>query len=173
MNGRSKRRISAVVSALFLCILAGTVSSCGALCLRDYRSGQLLAAFPARTGEAFDLRYTHSVNRGEVRDHFSVAAGGDLLLRSSTFESFGAGMSDGLEAGIALTLGPEGLELGPLDRTLSTIDFAVGSVANHRLAYRGATYEISKYARPLTFVRIAFEYIAPWRLNIQARTDHD
>ena len=147
-------------------LLAGAVAALfffrfqSVLTIRQGRTGALLAAVPLSRGDGFELRYVHSVNRGAVRDRFFVDRRGAIVLADSVFQSFGAGMEEGLGGPDPVALEAEGLVLRNLNRDLGVIRVAVGSAADHRLYFAdGRELPLKAVAQPLTFVTIAFEFI--------------
>jgi hypothetical protein len=133
------------------------------LVLRRTRTGAALAFIQIGPGVAFDLCYTHSVNRGAVRDSFYVDDRGDIILTASVHQSFGAGMEEGSAETGFVRLTDRGLELDGLKRRLGTLTVAVGSVAGHRLCCDavGLDLPLADVAAPLSFVTLGFERVSP------------
>lgn len=134
------------------------------LVLSQTRTGRTLAELPFRKGDRFELAYVHSVNRGAVVDYFIIDQTGAVVLTHSVFQSFGAGMEEGLPGAAPVSLEKEGLVLRGLDRRLGILTLAVGSVADHRLRWErerehpgGSELPLLELAEPLTFVSIAYE----------------
>ncbi|GAB1484466.1 hypothetical protein MASR2M78_32840 [Treponema sp.] len=130
-----------------------------ALVIQYLRSGSFITYLDAERGDYLYLAYQHSVNKGEVLDQFLIDQEGKLVLTHSSFESFGAGMSDGLDTGLSLELGEGGLSLEGLHVSLGTLCVAVGSVANHRLRYGPHELALSSVAESLRFVTISYKRI--------------
>jgi hypothetical protein len=143
--------LSVIITVLFFLPLHETVV------VFDDRTGKVLASFPLVQDSRFELRYTHSVNKGAVRDFFHVDHRGHIILEESIFQSFGAGMEEGLDGPEALHLRDEGLVLTDLDRDIGELRLAIGSVAEHRLIF-GAEQELAltDICEPFTFVTIAY-----------------
>ncbi len=135
-----------------------------ALVVRQTRTGGVLATLPLRAGDRFELAYVHSVNRGAVVDRFVIDRTGAVVLTDTVFQSFGAGMEEGLSGPEPVSLQEEGLVLRGLNRRLGVLTVAVGSVADHRLRWGlGSEHPgeselpLAELAEPLTFVSIACE----------------
>ncbi len=158
-----------VLTAAAALVAVGVLSApvTGALVVRSARSGHILAALSARKGDIAELGYTHSVNKGKVVDRLRIGDDGALTLESSLFESFGAGMSDGLEPSVRMRLTPEGVELDGLDRRIGSLGLAVGTVADHRLRVRGTELVLSEIAEPGSFVEIEYGRIACFRALLE------
>ena len=162
------RAISAAISAAALVAVAALSAPLqGALVVRTARSGRILAAVSARKGDIACLGYTHSVNKGQVVDRLRIGRDGALTLESSLFESFGAGMSDGLEPSVRMSVTPSGIELDGLDRRIGSLGLAVGTVADHRLRVRGTELILAEIAEPGSFVKIEYGRIASFRAILE------
>src|SRR5699024_7711473 len=61
------------------------------LILEDGRTGEPLLLFPMKKGDAFSIRYTHSVNLSPVTDTLYFT-GDALVLESTLFSAYGWGM---------------------------------------------------------------------------------
>lgn len=150
-------------------LLLFTVASCGVLVfampivpsitVRNDRTGRIGASLPVKTGGLVALAYIHSANKGAVLDEFTVAEDGGLLLVRSVFQSFGAGMSDGLDPGLSMRLTKDGVELSGLNRKIGIVRMAVGTVANHRLRAGGREIALAERVGAGVYVRIAYERI--------------
>lgn len=129
-------KTSAAIPAVFLlfsfCPLVRVLSVSGKG--RGGASAALLSRGAARDG--FVISYTHSVNKGRVRD-FYACEGNALVLEKTVFVSYGAGMPEAGEVpgtGFAAT-GP-GYELSGIDRRMDELLLAVGLTARHSVALR-------------------------------------
>jgi len=132
------------------------------LVLRQTKTGAALAFVQIAPGVAFDLCYTHSVNRGAVRDSFYVDAAGDIILTASVHQNFGAGMEEGSGETGFVRLTDQGLVLEGLARRLGTLTVAVGSVAGHRLCVPviDLVLPLDEVAAPLSFITLGFERVS-------------
>lgn len=89
-------------------------------------------------GESFILRYTHSVNRSAVYDTIE-RADGKLIIRSSLFQAFGAGIPiaddivNGKSIGTSLTKTERGLLLDGIDTVYPQINLMTGTYSDHRI----------------------------------------
>ncbi len=106
------------------------------------------------------------MNKGKVVDRLRIGDDGALTLESSLFDSFGAGMSDGLEPSERMRVTSAGVELG-LDRRIGSLGLAVGTVADHRLRVRGTELVLSEIAKPGSFVEIEYGRIACFRAFLE------
>lgn len=115
---------------------------------------QIVWSRPISNGETFTLRFTHSVERTEVDEVFR-AEGDSILVDSSIYRSFGAGLPDQPPPGAKMTLKDGKLIISHIDQRLPFIDVRIGQViANHQLIYRGKSYPLKEIAPPGSAVRI-------------------
>lgn len=90
----------------------------------------------AKNLEAFDISYTHSVNKGRVHDHYSIMNKKDLFLTSSSFVSYGAGMPELEETpGASFEIQGDTYILKNINRLLPKLTMAVGLIANHTISF--------------------------------------
>ncbi|MHB1151340.1 MAG: DUF1850 domain-containing protein [Eubacteriales bacterium] len=93
----------------------------------------------------FVIRYTHSVNRSDVDDTIE-RSGSKLIVRSSLFQAFGAGIPiaddtvNGKTAGTSLTKTENGLLLDGINTVYDEINLLTGTYSNHRLIAAGKEY---------------------------------
>lgn len=108
------------------------------LVLSDARRGVTLLTLPLAPGETFALRFTHSVNLSDVTDTLEWT-GDALILRSSQFTAFGAGIPVPAEGiGTALVNTSNGFLLTGIDTVQEDNAFLImlQQVPDHRLLYR-------------------------------------
>lgn len=110
-----------------------------ALVVENLRTDKTLLVLPISAGESFSIRYIHSVNLSPVTDSLEWT-GTVLVLRSTCFTSFGAGMpvlSDGIGTSFENT--EEGFLLSGIDKvqTDNCIPIMLQTVPDHCLLYRG------------------------------------
>ncbi|HCM28022.1 MAG: hypothetical protein A2Z99_05500 [Treponema sp. GWB1_62_6] len=168
------KKIAALGAAAALALGAGAAVRLwapleGALWVRSARGGiergEILAAFGAERGSGFELVYRHSVNKGLVTDSYIIGGDGALTLTETTFESFGAGMSDGLDGDGALSIGPAGVTIKGMNRRVGTLLLAVGTIAEHRLRVSGKEIGLADIAGAGNSVRIGFGNVSLARLG--------
>jgi hypothetical protein len=59
----------------------------------ESKQGNTVYCKPWEQGERFEISYIHSVNKSVITDVFSTDEGKNILLLSSRFKSFGAGVA--------------------------------------------------------------------------------
>jgi len=132
------------------------------LTVREYRAGRLLWARPIAAGEEFSVRYTHSVNLSPVTDTLQWT-GEELILRSSLFTSFGAGMpvlADGIGSELHNT--PDGFLITGIDRAQpdNAIPIMLQAVPDHHLIFRGEEVSLRSLAGEEAFIKLGAEKLS-------------
>lgn len=104
----------------------------------------------------FVVSYTHSVNKGRVRDYYRFGADRVLRVEKTRFVSWGAGIPDP-EGGNTFVNADGYIEIGNINRVIPRLVVRVGIVADHALELPGAApVRLSDAFKPQTAV--AFEY---------------
>lgn len=110
------------------------------------------------SGEAlggFIISYTHSVNKGRVRDYYYCSRDGSLTVDKTVFVSYGAGIPEPEEtAGAFFSQAEDGYSVSHLNRTVGNLFMAVGTVADHSLIAGGTEFFLKDYFPPQTGVLI-------------------
>ena len=91
-----------VAAALFLTSLPGWN-----LVLSDPASGEVYARFPIEEGDSFEIGFIHSVNLSPVIDCYEIHDG-HILVMSTVYYSFGAGVQSELNPGETLSYREDG-----------------------------------------------------------------
>lgn len=119
--------------------------------------------------ECFVIRYMHSVNRSEVDDTIE-RSGSNLIVRSSLYQTFGAGIPvgddiiNGKNAGTSLTKTENGLLLDGIDITYKEINLLTGTYSNHRIIADGKQYILKDIAGEKELIKIKIGRVSLLRL---------
>lgn len=146
-EGSAGKRLAPLLCAAVVAVLLALslLPVCTRLTVSDARTGRPLLCLPIEPGEAFYLRYTHSVNLTDVTDGMEWT-GETLMVRSSLFKSYGVGMpvlADGIGTDFQNT--PDGFLITGIDRQERRILLLTQETPNNRLLYRGR--EINLFER--------------------------
>lgn len=109
--------------------------------------------------ESFSIRYTHSVNRSPVIDTIEWT-GETLLVRSSLFQTFGAGIPVAEDSGTVLESTPDGLLLSGIDTPYEKINLITGTYADHYLIHRGREICLKELVGEQTLISVEVRYIS-------------
>ena len=93
----------------------------------------------------FAISYTHSVNKGRVKD-FYKEKGRNLVCGRTVFVSYGAGIPEPQEMpGAVFESTDEGYEISNINRTVENLVMAVGIVANHAISIQDKNGKYTDY----------------------------
>lgn len=82
----------------------------------------------------FIISYTHSVNKGRVKDFYTVTSNQKLLCNTTVFLSYGAGIPEPDDFPDAVfTVTKDGYEITNINRIVDKLTMAVGIIANHAI----------------------------------------
>jgi len=143
---------------IMIACIAWGVANRDVLVVRDAKTGQVLEIGPMAEGETFELHFMHSVDKLPVQDFF-VYRNETLILDRTRCLSFGAGLG---YAGQGELKGENGWNIiDNMDRQVGTLPLRVGTIANHRIIYRGEEFRLARYFAPKSLVLIGVEH--KWR----------
>jgi len=106
-------------------------------------------------GDQFIIRYTHSVARTEVDEVIRVGDG-ELIIDSTIYESFGAGLPSTIEPGQSIRREDGKVIIDNINRPIRRIDLYIGQVvANHTFLFQGDTIPLHTLSKPGTSIRFS------------------
>ena len=117
----------------------------------------------------FIISYTHSVNKGRVRDYY-IIKNKNIILSKTEFMSYGAGMPEP-ENGQKFKETEDYIEISDINRKIDNLYLFVGTVANHIIEIDGEEIKLKEIFKPQTSIKIEykvlsiFEYIKLLILN--------
>jgi hypothetical protein len=139
------------------------------LCVRNQDNSDLLLHFSVNPGDQFEISYIHSQNRGNVRDFFRIDQEYRIILKSTCFSSYGAGMPEP-EGSQLFRYDREGIWIENIDRMVNPYIFFVGTIANHHFHWVNAekkepnTYAMKELAPPGTSIIVQVEKFSGFAL---------
>ena len=117
----------------------------------------------------FIISYTHSVNRGRVRDYYIIKSK-YIILSKTRFMSYGAGIPEP-EKRQKFRETEDYIEISDINRKIDNLYLFVGTIANHIIEIDGEKIELKKIFKPQESIKIEykilsiFEYIKLLILN--------
>ncbi len=117
----------------------------------------------------FIISYTHSVNRGRVRDYYIIKSK-YIILSKTRFMSYGAGIPEP-EKRQKFTETEEYIEISDINRKIDNLYLFVGTIANHKIEIDEKKIELKEIFKPQENIKIEykilsiFEYIKLLILN--------
>lgn len=126
------------------------------LVVEDARRGQVLLECAVEPGQRFTLGYLHSVSRTRVRGLFEVGPDGGLVIRETSFGTFGPGLP-ALGAGDRYEIRDGAIHQLGVDEPLPELSVFVQPDTEHVLEIGGAVLDLSRLLAPGALVRIRVE----------------
>lgn len=117
----------------------------------------------------FIISYTHSVNRGRVRDYYIIKSK-YIILSKTRFMSYGAGIPEP-EKKQKFTETEDYIEISDINRKIDNLYLFVGTIANHKIEIDEKKIELKEIFKPQENIKIEykilsiFEYIKLLILN--------
>lgn len=117
----------------------------------------------------FIISYTHSVNRGRVRDYYIIKSK-YIILSKTRFMSYGAGIPEPEEAQ-KITITDDYIEINDINKKIDNLYLFVGTIANHKIEIDEKKIELKEIFKPQENIKIEykilsiFEYIKLLILN--------
>jgi len=114
-------------------------------------------------GETFSIRHIHSLHLSPVTEIYEIR-GGQIMLIALEFETFGAGLPEGIEPGQTLTrLETGGLRIDGIDRLIPDLRILIGHTAEHTLHIRGQRVPLDTLDDSGQSVRFALRALNIWQ----------
>ena len=126
------------------------------LVVEDARARRVLLRRLVAPRERFTLSYLHSVSRTRVSGVFEVGAAGGLVVRETSFGTFGPGLPE-LQPGDHYEIRDGLIRQFGLNQRLPELSLFVHPYTEHRLEVGGRTLDLSGTLPGGTLVRIAVE----------------
>lgn len=117
----------------------------------------------------FVILYTHSVNKGLVRDYYLIEDK-NIVLSKTRFASYGAGIPEP-EKRQKFTETEDYIEISDINRKIDNLYLFVGTIANHKIEIDEKKIELKEIFKPQENIKIEykilsiFEYIKLLILN--------
>ncbi len=142
MTRKSWWSLFVAVSIITLLLTASIIHIPG-LTISEQQGDQILI-IPMLHGREFDYQYIHSVQKTPVQEHFTAAPDNQLLLTSTTYQSFGVGLPFVPGEGKLHHIDGKYL-LTDLNRRFKSINIGFMTLAKQELSYNGKCYSFQDY----------------------------
>lgn len=111
-------------------------------CLYFRSGGETLLSFPTRSGDAFSIRFIHSVQKTPVVENLEIdAAESGFVLVSTQYQSFGVGLPFLLEEG-DFTQEGDYFVFRNMKRKMPQLTLRTGVGTRLTILYKGAEYPV-------------------------------
>ena len=127
------------------------------------KSGRIFLRLPVQEGETFQIHYTHSVELLPVQETFLIKEG-RLALSEAKWLSFGAGL--GYTGEGKMVLEDEWVKIIEMERFTEPLLLRVGTIADHRLIYRGEEFALRDFVEGMDLVSFSINKKKKYSLNL-------
>ncbi len=159
----NKKKVLIAAAAIACVAIAAAVlflrSAGGRLVIRNADTGEVYLSYPLEQGEEFSITFVHSVNKTPVTDVYDVNEAGMIVLRSTIYYGFGAGVPSDLDPRMELSYDEEtgAMVVSKIDMELPGFNLIVGTVSDHTLAIGGEEISLRDLCGRNTMVHIEYE----------------
>ena len=141
----------------------------------EYEDSQKLLGYaPVKTGQAFDMKYIHSIHLTPVYESYYVSDH-DIIQYQLSYEEYGIGMPSHAEEGETFTEQNGRFIISGMNRVFPQIDIRVAQVTESQMVtLNNKSFYLTSLAEPGTWIRIQVQKLSRWKLlkgeNILERT---
>ncbi|MEI0701349.1 DUF1850 domain-containing protein [Brachyspira intermedia] len=111
----------------------------------------------------FLISYTHSVNKGKIRDYYIINNNNDIVLDKTRFVSYGAGMSDP-EGDEKIIITDDYIEINNINKKIKDLYLFVGIVADHRIEFDGKEIKLNTLFEPQINIKIQYKKVSLFKM---------
>ncbi|OEJ15402.1 hypothetical protein BFL38_14015 [Brachyspira hampsonii] len=116
----------------------------------------------------FLISYTHSVNKGRIRDYYIINDNNDIVLEKTRFVSYGAGMSDP-QGDEHIIITNDYIEINNINKVIKDLYLFVGIVADHRIEFDGKEIELNTLFKPQINIKIQYKKVSLFEMITSVR----
>lgn len=117
----------------------------------------------------FIISYTHSVNRGRVRDYYIIKSK-YIILSKTRFMSYGAGIPEPEELQ-KFIITDDYIEIYDINKKIDNLYLFVGTIANHIIEIDGEKIELKKIFKPQESIKIEYKILSLFKY-IELKLNH-
>ncbi|KUG02995.1 hypothetical protein ASZ90_019607 [hydrocarbon metagenome] len=143
MTRNHKWLVVSAAGIIILILLTASMIQIPALVISEQRGDELLI-IPLLNGRDFDYQYIHSVQKTPVQEHFTAAPDNQLLLTSTTYQSFGVGLPFMPGEGTLEHIDGKYV-LSGINRKFNHINIGFITLAHQELSYNGKCYSFQDH----------------------------
>ncbi|CCG57758.1 hypothetical protein WESB_2296 [Brachyspira pilosicoli WesB] len=107
----------------------------------------------------FIISYTHSVNKGRVRDYYIIDENGNIILDKTTFVSYGAGIAEP-ENNENIIIKDDNIEINNINRIIKDFYLFVGIIAEHSITIDDNKIMLKSLFKPQTNINIKYRNVS-------------
>ncbi len=122
--------------------------------IEKVRDGRIVYSTAFKPGMEFAISYIHSVNKSKITDIFKIRKDGLIILDSSRFSSFGAGVASFPEEESSdFSVEKDYIDYHDINRIVDDLVVFVGTIADHTIILKSGSIPLSDLAKPQTNLR--------------------
>ena len=103
----------------------------------------------------FIISYTHSVNKGRVRDYYIIDDNYNIILDKTAFVSYGAGIAEP-ENNENIVIKDDNIEINNINRVIKDFYLFVGIIAEHSITIDNNEIMLKSLFKPQTNIKIKY-----------------
>ena len=107
----------------------------------------------------FIISYTHSVNKGRVRDYYIIDKNYNIILCKTTFVSYGAGIAEP-ENNENIIIKDDNIEINNINRIIKDFYLFVGIIAEHSITIDDNEIMLKSLFKPQTNINIKYRNVS-------------
>ncbi|TDL80499.1 DUF1850 domain-containing protein [Peribacillus frigoritolerans] len=152
-----KKQLVAVLILFIAIILICLIPFKNIVAFHYQDTDKLLAYLSVNEKDTFQIKYTHSIHLTDVIETYELS-NKQIKQIELSYETFAVGMPSGPEGEEIFERKDGRYIISNMNRIFPFFDLSTGQVvANHRVVYKGKEYELKKYIKPGTWVRVSYE----------------
>ncbi len=107
----------------------------------------------------FIISYTHSVNKGRVRDYYIIDDNYNIILDKTAFVSYGAGIAEP-ENNENIVIKDDNIEINNINRVIKDFYLFVGIIAEHSITIDNNEIMLKSLFKPQTNIKIEYKRVS-------------
>ncbi|MEI0579557.1 DUF1850 domain-containing protein [Brachyspira pilosicoli] len=107
----------------------------------------------------FIISYTHSVNKGRVRDYYIIDDNYNIILDKTAFVSYGAGIAEP-ENNENIVIRDDNIEINNINRVIKDFYLFVGIIAEHSITIDNNEIMLKSLFKPQTNIKIEYKRVS-------------
>lgn len=156
------KKIIICISVIIIIIALLSIPIFPRLVLNSVKNNKVNSIFNINKKE-FIISYTHSVNKGRIRDYYIINDNNDIVLDKTRFVSYGAGMSDP-QGGENIIITDDYIEINNINRTIKDLYLFVGIIADHRIEFDGKEIKLNTLFEPQINIKIQYKRVSLFKM---------
>lgn len=134
------------------------------LIISDVDNPGNMLVLDAKVDDVFIVSYTHSVNKGRVKDYYKILPDKSLSVEKTVFVSYGAGIPEP-EENQEFVINDSGIEIQNINRQMKSLRMAVGVEAKHAIECNDKVFVLADFFEPQTSLNVECNRVSLTQYN--------